>query len=166
MSEAGVLRCPECGAAGDPDRMRCDHCDAILQRRICERREQSAAFVGLGSPLPAPGAHATVDTVRYVACPECGKLMNRVNFARHSGVVVDICKRHGTWFDKDELGRILDFIASGGIDWARDKETEKKLRAMQERIERRIDAVTPPAPGPQTRSMIESVEGLLGWLVR
>ena len=28
-----------------------------------------------------------VETVRYVPCPECAKLMNRINFAKRSGVI-------------------------------------------------------------------------------
>jgi hypothetical protein len=32
--------------------------------------------------------------------------MNRVNFAEYSGVVVDVCREHGTWFDADERQRI------------------------------------------------------------
>ena len=40
--------------------------------------------------------------------------MNRVNFAHCSGVVIDICKGHGTWFDRDELSKIVDFIPPAG----------------------------------------------------
>ena len=45
--------------------------------------------------------------------------MNRVNFARCSGVIVDICKQHGTWFDRDELSRIVEFIHGGGLNASR-----------------------------------------------
>lgn len=48
--------------------------------------------------------------------------MNRINFARCSGVVVDICKGHGTWFDREELSRIVEFIRGGGVDAARARE--------------------------------------------
>jgi len=63
--------------------------------------------------------------------------MNRINFARCSGVVVDICKGHGTWFDRDELTRIVEFIRGGGLDAARSKEkaqldeTRRQLEAEQ-----------------------------------
>ena len=48
--------------------------------------------------------------------------MNRANFARCSGVVVDLCKEHGIWFDRDELSRIIEFIKDGGLELARSKE--------------------------------------------
>jgi Zn-finger nucleic acid-binding protein len=63
--------------------------------------------------------------------------MNRVNFAHHSNVVVDVCKGHGTWFDRDELRRIVEFIRAGGLDSARAREVaeleerERQLKAAQ-----------------------------------
>ena len=41
--------------------------------------------------------------------------MNRVNFARMSGVIVDACRGHGTYLDAGELHRIVKFIQSGGV---------------------------------------------------
>ncbi len=42
-------------------------------------------------------------------CPKCGKAMNPLNFSYSSGVIIDVCKEHGTWFDKDELEKIQAF---------------------------------------------------------
>ena len=39
----------------------------------------------------------------------------RKNFGRRSGVIVDWCGRHGTWFDPDELERVAAFVAAGGL---------------------------------------------------
>ena len=58
--------------------------------------------------------------------------MNRVNFASCSTVVVDVCKTHGTWFDKDELRRIVEFIRAGGLDKARTKQIEELERQKRE----------------------------------
>jgi len=52
---------------------------------------------------------------RYRPCPLCGQLMVKQNYARASGVVIDICRNHGMWFDADELPRILDWIRAGGL---------------------------------------------------
>ncbi|HEX9545464.1 MAG TPA: zf-TFIIB domain-containing protein, partial [Pyrinomonadaceae bacterium] len=65
-------------------------------------------------------------------CPHCGQLMNRVNFARCSGVIVDVCKGHGTWFDRDELSGIIQFIRGGGLDLARQKEKQEIESERQE----------------------------------
>ncbi len=35
----------------------------------------------------------------YRPCPVCTRLMNRVNFGRRSGVLIDRCRAHGSWFD-------------------------------------------------------------------
>jgi hypothetical protein len=48
--------------------------------------------------------------------------MNRINFAHTSGVIVDVCTSHGTWFDADELRRVLEFITAGGLEAARARE--------------------------------------------
>jgi hypothetical protein len=48
--------------------------------------------------------------------------MNRLNFAHTSGVIVDVCTPHGTWFDADELRRVLEFITNGGLEAARVRE--------------------------------------------
>jgi len=72
--------------------------------------------------------------------------MNRSNFARSSGVIIDICKQHGVWFDADELPKIIAFITKGGLAKQREKEKmsiedeRRKLRDDQRRmamIERR-----------------------------
>ncbi|MGE5177775.1 MAG: zf-TFIIB domain-containing protein [Bacteroidota bacterium] len=60
----------------------------------------------------------------YRKCPECGVMMQRRNFGRRSGVVVDWCASHGTWLDAHELEDIADFVIQGGLrvtdgeDWA------------------------------------------------
>jgi hypothetical protein len=58
--------------------------------------------------------------------------MNRVNFARCSGVIVDVCRLHGTWFDRDELRHIVEFIRGGGLDKARVIEIEELKRQRQQ----------------------------------
>jgi hypothetical protein len=71
--------------------------------------------------------------------------MNRVNFAKCSGVIVDACRAHGTWFDENELRRIVEFIRSGGMDLARQKEkieldaARRRLEAERNRSRERID---------------------------
>jgi hypothetical protein len=49
-------------------------------------------------------------------------MMNRVNFGRISGTVVDVCRGHGTFLDAGELHAIVVFIRDGGLDRARQRE--------------------------------------------
>ena len=66
-------------------------------------------------------------------------MMNRTNFARISGVIIDSCRGHGIWFDPDEMEKIMDFIARGGlqkskaadIDRLKDEEKLVRLRSGQ-----------------------------------
>ncbi len=53
-------------------------------------------------------------TVSYRACPVCGKLMNRENYGKFSGVIVDRCRNHGVYLDAGELQLIQRWIAAGG----------------------------------------------------
>jgi Zn-finger nucleic acid-binding protein len=76
----------------------------------------------MATPEPANASVTLEANIRYVPCPLCRKLMNRVNFARCSHVVVDVCGQHGTWLDKDELRRIVEFIRGGGMERARTRE--------------------------------------------
>jgi Zn-finger nucleic acid-binding protein len=158
--------CPHCGAAAvrwaeAPGKMLCPGCERPLLRgvlgecvlhecgrcfglwvdkdtfeRICREAEDAAVPFSPTSPPGAAGAGA-LPKVRYVRCPQCRKLMNRVNFAECSGVVVDVCRDHGTWFDADELQRIVQFIRAGGMENARKRQkaelTEERRRLQAAR---------------------------------
>ena len=149
--EAGELparTCPRCRtempavAIGTTTIRECERCqglwvDVASFEKICADREQQAAVLGAASPAPR-GEISEGDKVRYAPCPECSQLMNRINFARCSGVIVDICKGHGSWFDRDELTRIVEFIRAGGLDAARAKEKvaieEQRRQLRQEQL--------------------------------
>jgi len=59
--------------------------------------------------------------------------MNRMNFAGCSGVIIDWCKPHGSWFDLKELQQIVRFILGGGLKKARERE-KANLRAEQQQL--------------------------------
>jgi Zn-finger nucleic acid-binding protein len=129
-------------AIGSTTIRECERCfglwvDVPSFEKICADREQQAAVLGAASPAPLGVVNET-GKVRYAPCPECAQLMNRINFARCSGVIVDICKGHGSWFDKDELTRIVEFIRAGGLDAARAKEKaaieEERRQLRQEQL--------------------------------
>ncbi len=60
-------------------------------------------------------------------------MMNRKNFGASSGVIVDVCAKHGTWFDAGELPRVLAFVESGGLARARSRHAEEVQRLTRER---------------------------------
>ncbi len=111
----GYAECPRCGglflgAAAFDTATR----DADARAKV--RLEKPPVIREKGSPLPP---------VRYRPCPACGALMNRVNYAGGSGIIVDNCGRHGIWFDRGELTAIVDFLESGGWDRIRARERER-----------------------------------------
>lgn len=123
----------------------CAQCHGMwLGRETVERLVASHAEDSLVLSL-VPGFAATMardarsvgdlTAVRYRRCPTCDAVMNRVNFARISGIIVDVCKKHGTWFDALELPAVLDFVRQGGLDMARKRETEA-LGEARRRLER------------------------------
>src|SRR5262249_43336933 len=81
--------CPRCRVSmeavliGKTHLHECPQCEGIWAdtsslQQICSDREEQAAVLGTAAPLQA--AAGFEDTVRYIPCPVCGKLMNRVNF--------------------------------------------------------------------------------------
>lgn len=60
------------------------------------------------------GSNPAGQEVAYRKCPECSHFMQRRNFRRSSGVIIDRCKKHGAWLDADELEQITGFVMSGG----------------------------------------------------
>ncbi len=94
---------------------------------VCADKDQQSAVLNFISahPIASP-----IAPIKYVPCPDCEQLMNRSNFARSSGVIIDLCKQHGVWFDRDELPKIIEFIDGGGLARSREKE---KIALQEER---------------------------------
>jgi Zn-finger nucleic acid-binding protein len=105
--------------------------DTVALHQITTDRERQTSILGDAANI-IPDARLAPERVRYVPCPVCKQLMHRVNFAKCSNVIVDVCKPHGTWFDKDELHRIVKFINAGGMDVARAKEIEQLEQKRRE----------------------------------
>jgi Zn-finger nucleic acid-binding protein len=132
QGEAAKHKCPRCRtplaavSVGNTPLEECMHCgglwvDVSRFDHICSDAEAQTAATGLKLPPPAP-----IDThVRYLNCPQCANLMNRMNYAGRSGIVICVCRPHGIWLDRDEMRQIIEFIRAGGVDRARSIEKEK-----------------------------------------
>jgi Zn-finger nucleic acid-binding protein len=135
--------CAQCGGLWlDPD---------SLQGLVNAREEGAGVVSALAARIPLNAAPP--DVVRYIPCPCCGKLMNRSNFARSSGVILDVCKAHGVWLDRGELQRVLGFVESGGLTVARAREREelieeqRRLTALRDRPQQLGGAPFSMTPG-------------------
>ncbi len=113
----------------------CEKCEGVWLdvetfEEICSNQEKQAAVLKKFDEILS---HKKPIPVHYVPCPECKDLMNRSNFARISGIIIDSCKQHGIWFDADELPKIVEFIRKGGMDKMRDKE-KLEIQSEKEQI--------------------------------
>lgn len=109
---------------------------------------------------------AATSAIVYRACPCCGAAMLRRNFARISGVIVDECRLHGTFFDVGELAAVLAFVRSGGL-------AEAQQRAAREDV--RLEKMRPPPIQSETAAGFTTFDtglassptwALLGFLAR
>ena len=132
------MRCPRCQhpleiAPGDDPRLHeCPRCGGMFVRR--EYLTEMLCNAELGGGLRESGLRPkALDEVRYLPCPLCHASMNRVNFGRVSGVIVDVCKMHGTWFDAGELTRVIAFAAAGGLEKTRQQRGAGEARGASAR---------------------------------
>jgi len=145
------MDCPGCRAvltergAAELSLLRCDACGGLWADNAVSQRVSSAT---LSEPArafllelerevaaaPSPGA---VESAAARACPACGDAMPEVTIP-HTGVKVDVCASHGTWFDRHELVRVYQAIEIKNVDddeaaneFAQDLTEDRRGRAMR-----------------------------------
>jgi len=94
---------------------RCDTCDglwvpAAFVEALSTKPEVRARLQPLAerAAAQAPRAEAT-GLLAPAYCAVCREPMQRFAVATLH-VTIDACRQHGTWFDKDELGRVVAFM--------------------------------------------------------
>jgi Zn-finger nucleic acid-binding protein len=148
--QANVRACPRCELpltarqVSDVVIDECSGCEGLFLDDTAIRRvldaEDSARAEALLAALPRrPTSHTAKGGKMYIKCPTCSTLMNRKLFATGSGIVIDVCKAHGTFFDGGELPTIIEFVQRGGLavaakkDALRDQQDERERRAANDR---------------------------------
>lgn len=167
-TERTCLSCPgerlHLVEVGDHRVEECMRCGAVFVGRDTLESLTRARELDAGERVGEavrPVAQASAE-VRYRGCPACGVLMNRRNFGRRSGVIVDVCKEHGVWFDADELTAVLEFVARGGLVKQRQTQLEEAQRRLSQR---RMDALMQQhrqMPAPRESPTVESAAALIG----
>jgi Zn-finger nucleic acid-binding protein len=79
-----------------------------------------------------------LEEVRLRACPACKELMYRKNWGGHSGVVVDRCEQHGTWYDEGEAEKIREYVRLGGVEFEKLYLTEQGLSDLQSKLNNEV----------------------------
>jgi len=161
VADQQTTPCPACRGAmswvkvGTTDLLECAGCagtwiEAAAFERLCADREGQGAVLQhdtggqtMAARIPAESA------IHYRPCPKCGKLMNRMNFGRLSGTVVDVCRGHGTFLDRGELHQVVQFILDGGLERTRQRERDDLIE-QQRRLQdlERAQAQLPPSEAP------------------
>jgi Zn-finger nucleic acid-binding protein len=162
--------CPRCRAQlvsyrdEDGQLWDCPSCEAqfvehrLLDSLLAGRQRLPARNAIKPHPLP-------LDTkVTYHSCPHCAQLMNRRNFGGRSGIVVDVCKAHGVWFEAGELKLVLQFVESGGLAEARRRSLGLPEPLGTEEQERAAKAIAHSLAGFDARQRApETSERWLQW---
>jgi Zn-finger nucleic acid-binding protein len=70
-----------------------------------------------------------------IACPICGKLMQKFRYAVTSDIVIDSCREGcGVWLDKGEIIRIADYLATAEepLSNIQKEQVKERLRTFKE----------------------------------
>ena len=152
------LPCPRCATplrgrmVGDLLIDECPGCqgvflDHVAIKRVVTDHEHVRADALLGAMPRQEVRDLGTSAKMYLKCPSCHVVMNRKQFASGAGVIVDVCRTHGTYFDVGELPRCIEFVMNGGLARA----TEADLRRQKAELQReRLRAAQPGmayAPG-------------------
>lgn len=117
------LPCPRCRTDLDAtviDKTLIDACAPCggvwLDHTAFETLLDGRKFTDLSAALNLPGwevrqvpATPSEKDQLYVPCPVCEQLMHRRNYAKRSGIILDVCAAHGIWFDANELSRVFNY---------------------------------------------------------
>jgi Zn-finger nucleic acid-binding protein len=105
-----VDECPMCLGLWAPG----DTMDRLVDRVREKRRSDRAATAA--DPKRRERRSEWQAEIAYRKCPECRVAMQRKNFGRHSGVILDWCASHGTWLDAHEMEDVAAFVLEGGLE--------------------------------------------------
>lgn len=139
IADTPELRCPCCehwmsvSEVGGLVVQECQKCHGLwaadeVFSSLVDRAAAVAKDRAEGGEDAAPrvdGDNPAKSRVEYRRCPACDDLMGRKNFRKRSGVIIDVCRLHGTWLDAHELERVAGFVLSGRADRA------SQMRAQQ-----------------------------------
>ncbi len=154
-----VLQAAQCSDCGHPLEVVREPAGSLLACRRCGgqfvehplfrsmiEHAETAGLAIPNAPYQRPVPRAVLERVHYRPCAVCQQRMNRKNFGGASGVIVDVCAKHGTWFDAGELPQIMAFIQSGGLVRERVQELERQRLAHTREREQRSDEAGPVSP--------------------
>jgi Zn-finger nucleic acid-binding protein len=124
--------CPECGGIW---------VDYYEEKQVLEMKPGVFTVDDLHNMRRMYKPDGKIEEVKYHKCPICSKLMWRKNYLNHSGVIVDKCREHGTFFDKGEIEKAIEFIKLGGVEYEKLRVAEVGIAETQSKIVKEINRV-------------------------
>jgi Zn-finger nucleic acid-binding protein len=123
-----------------------------------QRRRETARH-----PSGPESARLAFEDVRYLPCPSCEQPMNRVNYDKRSGVIIDYCAEHGYWFDAGEIEKVYRWVMTGGtvVQYAADSKSKREgkrrftLKPEPERRERPSASGAEETEALQDKSLLD-----------
>lgn len=117
---------------------RCDSCYGLFfdkneLEEMIETSVKGGKNVDIGLLTELVENPRYVDVIVYRRCPVCKKHMQRKNYGRRSGVVMDVCADHGIWLDPGELRQIMEWVGAGGLTRAHQLKRERQERIVHQR---------------------------------
>jgi Zn-finger nucleic acid-binding protein len=177
---AAARPCPRCAAplharrVGDLVIDECGAClgvflDHVAIKRVVVDRAQARADALLGAlPRREVQAVPAAGQKMYLPCPVCGVVMNRRLFATGTGIIIDVCRAHGTFFDAGELPQVIEFVMNGGLERAERRDLDRMRETARRELAQARDVARAAAHGPamteRTRagSLVDLLSSLLG----
>lgn len=112
---ASGLACPRCGGplfdgqAGRATLHGCGRCGGVWLDNTSAQAALTAEGAAVAELARRASARAAFDADRAppIDCPVCGRGLQRLQATKEM-VWIDACSEHGTWFDRYELGLVLD----------------------------------------------------------
>jgi Zn-finger nucleic acid-binding protein len=115
----GKYPCPRCGhgiqgaRAGDTSVDGCTTCGGVWIDNVTAQTlvQSGGVNVRFAANAFASVARAAPDPAPPLACPVCTQPLERVKVAAAGSIEIDVCRAHGTWFERNELERVAAAVA-------------------------------------------------------
>ena len=115
-----VISCPRCDIALRKIRLgllcrQCEGCWLNFDQLdlALTASEDTLKKAGLKGTLKSD--HPEINLAGALNCPICEEKLRRFPYMVDSGIMVDVCSKHGMWLDDGELGAIRSYCEYAGV---------------------------------------------------
>jgi Zn-finger nucleic acid-binding protein len=113
--------CPACAvplevhSVNDAGALRCPTCYGLFVDHLALEAWMRDGAVNAPTETEENPCVEALHRVRYRRCSRCAVMMNRVNFAPATALVLDVCLEHGYWLDAGKLTKMVAHVRTRGV---------------------------------------------------